>query len=164
MNAMHSTDWYVVPCGAAKLDRPAAAGDLYTGPHFRFVLTAVQAHAARLDALTGRPARVLILSALHGLVSPGQMLAPYDVMMGAPSAITVGDLAGTARVQGLTRGDTITAFLPGTYFRALEDAAAHLNMWALNAFIGARGIGDQRGIISGLARLTDAQVLAGATR
>lgn len=52
----------VVPCGAAKQDRPAPAAKLYTGAHFRFVLSAAVAEAADTTRVCGHPAAVAILS------------------------------------------------------------------------------------------------------
>lgn len=59
--------------GCGKLKRPAAslAADLYTGQLFK----AAAAHARRL----ARP--WAILSAKHGLLTPGQRVEPYNVAM-----------------------------------------------------------------------------------
>ena len=58
----------IIGCGSAKLDRPAAAKDIYTGSLFR---------AARRHAETsGKPWR--ILSAEYGIIDPDEVIAPYD--------------------------------------------------------------------------------------
>jgi len=57
----------LVGCVAGKLDRPAAARDLYTSPLF----VKSRAFAERFDAWA-------ILSARHGLVMPSQVIEPYD--------------------------------------------------------------------------------------
>jgi hypothetical protein len=64
----HTLRLALVGCGKAKLDRPALAQDLYTGPLFR----AARGHVeSAYDAW-------MILSAKHGAVHPHQVLEPYD--------------------------------------------------------------------------------------
>jgi hypothetical protein len=58
----------IVGCGAAKLDRPAPARDLYTGGLFRAAVADVE----------GRGLRYRILSAKFALVQPWHVLPPYD--------------------------------------------------------------------------------------
>ena len=59
---------FLIACSAHKLDHPAPARELYTGQAFRLAIAAADRCGAD----------VLILSALHGLVQPGEVLAPYD--------------------------------------------------------------------------------------
>jgi len=59
---------FLIACSAAKLDHPAPAAELYTGQAFKLAKAA--AAAAGAD--------VLILSALHGVVRPDQVIAPYN--------------------------------------------------------------------------------------
>lgn len=61
----------IIGCGAAKLPHAAPARALYTGGLFRAARVHVEAR--------GLP--WLILSALHGLVEPDAIIAPYDVTM-----------------------------------------------------------------------------------
>ena len=65
----------LIACSQTKLASPAAARDLYTGQAFRL--------ARRLAERTGQ--EYLILSALHGLVDPTQVLEPYSLYLGAQS-------------------------------------------------------------------------------
>lgn len=58
----------LVGCGKSKLDRPAAAKDLYTGSLFRA--------ARRYAESTGET--WAIVSALYGLVSSESRIAPYE--------------------------------------------------------------------------------------
>lgn len=58
----------LVACAAQKLKTPARAADLYTSPLFRRAREFAEAHA---DAW-------YILSALHGLLDPERITAPYD--------------------------------------------------------------------------------------
>lgn len=61
----------LVGCSATKLDRPAAAADLYASPLFSKSLS----YALHLQP----PERVFIASAKHGLVRPTtDVIAPYD--------------------------------------------------------------------------------------
>lgn len=78
----------VLGCGKSKLLRPAPARELYTGSLFRA--------GRRYAEALGVP--WVILSALHGIVRPEQLLEPYDVQRGRGIA----DLWG-ARVAGQLR-------------------------------------------------------------
>lgn len=60
---------YLIACSATKLDHAAPARELYTGQAFRFAM------AAAADG------EVFILSALHGLVHPSQVIEPYNVTL-----------------------------------------------------------------------------------
>lgn len=58
----------IVGCGASKLDRPAPARELYTGSLFRAGIAHAEASADR----------TFIASALHGLIRPDTVIAPYN--------------------------------------------------------------------------------------
>ena len=69
----------LVSCVKSKLAHPAPAAELYTSSLFRGSLN----YAKRL-----KPDRVFILSALHGLVEPTQVIAPYEeTLNGKPKAV-----------------------------------------------------------------------------
>jgi len=130
----------VVPCGRAKLNRPAAARLLYSSAHFRFVLAGVERAAA------GAPVRVL--SALHGLVSPDTVLAPYDVTMADAASVTADRLAAQLAAEHVLE---VVAYLPRAYLARLAAAAAHIRRCVVrNAYAGCHGIGDQRAVIARL--------------
>ncbi len=61
----------IIGCGAKKRPTPAPAGELYTGSLFR----AASAYARA----SGCP--WLILSALHGVIAPETVIAPYEFTM-----------------------------------------------------------------------------------
>lgn len=126
----------IVPCGARKLDRPAPAAQLYTGPLFR------SAYAAA--ARTGD--RILILSALHGLVDPLEVLTPYNVRLGDPESITPGELAAQAARMGVTRADV-------TVLGGRDYVELARTVWpsADAPLAGSRGIGDMRGRLARMA-------------
>lgn len=100
----------VIACGAAKLDRPAPAADLYVGSYFRL------AKAAALQLADRHSVRVL--SAKHGLLRLDDVVAPYDLTLGQPGAIDPDRL----RWQVLQRGlwsRPVAALCPGRYARLL---------------------------------------------
>lgn len=132
----------VVPCGAQKLTTAAAAGQLYTSPHFALVYRAACKLAAKQSG------RVRILSALHGLVEPWTVIEPYDVKMGDPASIAPAAIAEQLRRLNPT---TITTMLPRAYAEAL-DAAVELNGGPdlIDLYAEAPGIGYQRGVASRL--------------
>jgi hypothetical protein len=71
----------IVPCGARKRAEPARlpAGELYIGSY----------HLAgrRAAAALTTPDRILILSALHGLLPFDRVISPYELRMGQPGSI-----------------------------------------------------------------------------
>lgn len=66
----------LVSCARAKLSHAAPAEELYTSPLFRLASA-----WARREVASGRAARWGILSAQHGLLSPRQVVAPYDLTL-----------------------------------------------------------------------------------
>ena len=58
----------LVSCVGQKLDTPAAAGDIYTSALFRGMRMYAERHSSRW----------FILSALHGVLSPEQVIEPYE--------------------------------------------------------------------------------------
>lgn len=145
----------VVACGAAKLNHPAPAEKLYRSAHFALMLVAARSEATETTRLCGGSATVAILSALHGLVDPTTVLAPYDLTMGQPGSITATRVADQLRADP---PDEILAMLPAAYLRVLTDAVGTLNeagladIVVLNAFEAAPGIGYQRAVAASLLR------------
>ena len=132
----------VIPCCGRKLEVAAEAQRLYCSPNFRTQLFAA-----------GRVAdRVLILSALHGMVELKTVLKPYDLRMDQRGSITVEALAAQLVERDLMHeGDQ--ALLPRAYFERLATACALAGRPApFNHFEGTRGIGDQRSVTSRLRR------------
>jgi hypothetical protein len=147
------TIYFVVPCGAAKLDWAAPARVLYTGSMFRHVLRAAEGEAAATERDLGVDAEVLILSALHGLVRLDEVLEPYDVKMGDPGSITVEALAAQVPQVGMKWRDEVYAMLPKAYCARLTEAAYladYINVQ--DVYEAAPGIGYQRGVASDLLR------------
>ncbi|AIV38789.1 hypothetical protein NI25_20535 [Streptomyces sp. CCM_MD2014] len=122
----------VVPCGAAKLDRPASAGELYTGSFHKACRRAA-------DALARPGTTVLVLSALHGLVPLDRVLEPYELRMGQPGSVTGDELRAQARELGVDRTAEVTV-LAGSAYTA---AARHVWPHAAAPLEGAGGMGYQ---------------------
>lgn len=146
----------LVPCAAAKLDVPAAARDLYASANFQHMLRAALTEAADTTAVLGVPARVMILSAEHGLLELDTVVAPYDTKMGDAGCVTPAVLRDQLAATGAT---TVEAMLPAAYYDALAAAVADNNdddtaPWIelLNVYEAAPGIGYQRGVASSLVR------------
>lgn len=127
----------VISCGAAKLATPAAAAELYTGQHFR---------ACKMTAAALAPERWLILSAKYGLLWPWQQIAPYDLLMGAPGAITAREVTIQAGRLGML-GHHVTALCSARYAAVLGEVFP--NVWRPLAGLG---IGRQRAMLAELRR------------
>ena len=61
----------LIACGSSKISRPSPASDLYIGGLFR----------KRIALVRARGLPFYILSAKHGIVLPGTIIAPYDVTL-----------------------------------------------------------------------------------
>jgi hypothetical protein len=138
MSGQYTGITYVIPCGAAKADQPTAARDLYTGSMFRHTLAAAEANAA------GEDARILILSALHGLVELDVVLAPYEQRMDQPGSITPAELAGQAAALGIDWGSEVYGYLPSAYRNRLDQALKTMDVYLQDIYEATGGIGDQR--------------------
>lgn len=145
-----TTIHFIVPCGAAKATQAAPARELYLGQSFRLALAAAEAEAAATTRDLGIEARVLILSAKHGLVSPDAELEPYDVKVSDAEAIGPVALAASLVLAGVEEGDELYAMLPRAYRELLAEAAADLPVH--DVYEAAPGIGWQRGVASSLIR------------
>jgi hypothetical protein len=148
---------YVIPCGGSKIAHAAPARDLYTGQMFRHALTNVERLAA-LDEADGRAARILILSALHGLVELDTVLEPYDQRMDKAGAVSVEVLAVQAETFGIgwddatERGSQVYAFLPRPYLARLDAALRTLYVYVQDVYEATAGIGEQRRVLSIVGR------------
>lgn len=136
----------VIPCCASKLPTAATAEKLYDSDHFRFTLRAAHAHAHEIGG------RVWILSARHGLVSLDRVIEPYDVTFGDPDAVTADHVRGQLCVFGI---DQVEALLPRRYLAVLSEAVRTLHrsgdvMRLTDLYVGASGIGYQRGVLARL--------------
>lgn len=143
---------YVIPCSGGKLDQAAPARDLYVGQMFRHTLSRVERLAA-LDEAEGRgPARVLILSARYGLVSPDQVIEPYDIRMDRAGSVSADVIADQALAFGIDWGAQVYALLPKPYLARLDEALRRHDVWVQDVYEATAGIGEQRRVNAIIAR------------
>jgi hypothetical protein len=148
-DALENGTAVVVPCSGAKLAHAAPAGELYTGQLHRLARRAA-------DALGGR---VLILSALHGLLQLDELVEPYDVQVGDDRAVAPDEVAAQARQLGVRR---VIALTPKRYTALLADA---LGAELVDARLAsASGIGVMRARLAAICRSADASADADADR
>lgn len=154
MTTNYARHLVVVPCAAAKLDTAAPASELYASANFKHMLAAAKATAADMD-----DAKVMILSAEHGLVELDEVLAPYDTKMGKAGCIAVTELID--QLVALAPA-SITSMLPSAYYRPVWEAVTFINEegddadpWIdlMDVYEAAPGIGFQRGVASSLVRI-----------
>lgn len=125
-------------CVKSKLAQPATAADLYTSPLWR----ARRRYAERSDA------DWYILSAKHGLVKPGQKLAPYEMALTTRS---LGDrrdwgervVADLAVEVGDLRDADVELHAGAPYREAVWGPLEKRGAAPLNPLAGTRGIGEQ---------------------
>lgn len=132
----------VIACTQQKQPGRAPARELYTSPNFRLMLRAAEKLAAE------QAGRVLILSALHGLIELDEELDPYDLSMRQAGAIAPAIVAEQLR---RISPDGITALLPSKYAACLDKAAELAGLaQPVELFADALGIGFQRGVASAI--------------
>ncbi|MFB6963482.1 DUF6884 domain-containing protein [Streptomyces sp. NPDC056309] len=132
----------VIPCSGPKLDRPAPAGELYTG--------SLHTHARRTaNALTAHGGTVLVLSARHGFLPLDQVIEPYDHTWKDAGSVTVEELRAQAAELRLTGADVVL-LTPGQY---TQRAAA---VWPqARTPLAHLGIGQQRGGLTAMRESAD---------
>lgn len=140
---------YIIPCGGKKVGHTTTARNLYTGSAFQLALATVE-EAAALDG-----ARVLIMSAKHGLLELDDMVAPYDVKLDrttkAHEGIQLDELTEQALQLGLDESE-VYAFLPAAYFERLHAALSSVYAFPADCYEAAPGIGFMRGVLSSIRR------------
>jgi hypothetical protein len=161
MTTTNTTHLFVVPCGAAKLDQPAPARELYTGSYFREVLAAAETEAAATADELGVDVRVMILSAAHGLVDLDTVLDPYDLTMTGPNSVSVDRIA--LQLRDLAVDDLeVYAFLPRAYHDRLRAAADYAfeaelvddMVLVFDVYEAAPGIGHHKAVAAKLRKPT----------
>lgn len=133
------TTLVVVPCGRAKLDHAAPAGQLYVGGQHRLARQAADVLAAQAGG------HVVILSALHGLLQLDQLVEPYDVTMGDPEAVTVDVVQRQLAQLGASR---VIALTPRAYSDLLRAPWVELD----DRLAGSRGLLEQRSRLAAIKR------------
>lgn len=164
MTHLFSGITYVIPCGAGKLDHAAPAAELYTGTMFRHTYENVAKMAAG-DRAAGHEVRILILSALHGLLEVDQVVEPYELKMGAAGSVTAERIREQATALGMGWGDDdegpgeVYALLPRPYLRVLDEALRELYVYVQDVYEGCSGIGEQRRVNVHVGRAYDVPVV-----
>ncbi|MFD8706851.1 DUF6884 domain-containing protein [Kitasatospora sp. NPDC059648] len=131
----------VIPCSGAKLPTPAEAGRIYTG--------ALHTHARKTaDALTAAAGgTVLILSALHGLLTLDQVIQPYNHRWTDPGSISEDQLREQAAELGLADAAEVVLLTPSQYTRRAAAVWPHAR-----TPLAHLGIGQQRGRLTEMRR------------
>lgn len=129
----------LVACSGSKLDRPAAARDLYTSQLFRKASTYAERTCDRW----------FILSAEHGLVRPDSVLAPYDTRLTGRTAPVWGDRVRTQLAHELSDvpGVTLVALAGTNYQQVLRPC-----QWPFQIPMKGLGIGQQLGWLTAQLR------------
>jgi hypothetical protein len=92
-------------------------------------------------------AAVLVLSALHGLITLDAVIGPYDLKVGQPGSATPPPMiAAQAAALGISRGCAVDGLLPRAYLAALDKALCPEGIWVQDVYEGCRGVGDQRSV------------------
>jgi hypothetical protein len=131
----------VIPCGARKAPGVVPAGDKYTGPY----ATSARKAAQRLATDTG--ARVLILSALHGLLDLDTPVDDYDLVMGQAGCVTPARVAEQAAALGIDRA-AVTVIAGRMY----ADVVTTVWPAAVRPLEGCTSFGAQRARMGAIAR------------
>ena len=140
----------VVGCSSRKLDRPAAARDLYIGSYHR---------AARAAALSVTVvSQVLVLSGRYGLVDLSTQLSPYTQRIDDPGAVDDVTLSRQVREFSLHRRRVVV--LAGRVYA--DRLAAHVAVE--RPLAGTGGIGQQLAVLSEIAASGQLPGTCGASR
>jgi hypothetical protein len=102
---------YLIACSQSKLNRAAPARALYTGQAFKLAVKA--AEAAKAD--------ILILSALHGVLEPEDIIAPYECYLGGLPTIERVIWASVTAAQLAPHRDRFAVILAGKHYAAACD-------------------------------------------
>lgn len=130
----------VTQCSKTKLTHATAARELYRG-----TLSTMGIAAADVIERAHRNTSTAILSALHGLLDPAEVIRPYDVTWGDARAITPAEIADQLVELGVQR---VVALTSNAYAAALEVACELAGVELVHALAGCRGIFEQRGRLS----------------
>jgi hypothetical protein len=143
---------YVIPCGGAKASEATRARDLYVGSMFQHTLRCAESNAAKDKTKLGRDARILILSAKHGLIELDAIVAPYDQRMNEPGSISAEQLAEQAQALGLDWDSDVYTLLPAAYRDRLDAALRSFDCYPQDVYEATAGIGEQRRVNACIAR------------
>jgi len=126
----------IIPCSKGKLDHPAPAAELYTGPMFTMALRAARVLVP--------DEQIRVLSGKHGFVRLDKGLRPYDQRIDLPKryqpGMTMHELRRQAEREGLLDHEFVLSLCSSAY------SASVYGVWprAGLALDGVGGIGKQR--------------------
>jgi hypothetical protein len=131
---------YLIACSAAKLGHAAPAAQLYTGQAFRLAMAAAERAGAD----------VIILSALHGAVSPDRELQPYDRALCDMNTQQRKVWAGMVAQQLQQHKDRSITVLAGKHYAAAVDYFPNVSRP-----LAGLGIGQQLAALKALNTTTE---------
>lgn len=131
----------IVPCGGRKAPGLLPAGEKYVGSYHLQTRKAAAAIAARTGA------RVLVLSALYGLLELGDPVHDYNLRMGEPGSVTAGRVAEQAAALGIT--DAMVTVIAG---KAYADVVTAVWPHAVRVLDGTNGMPHQMKRMSEIVR------------
>lgn len=108
----------LIPCSASKRSAPAPAWCFYTGTQYRKVLRAALAGTTR--------ERILIVSALHGLLALTDVVGPYEQRIDEPGAITPERIHAQAVTRGVIHAHEVIALIPHAYVDVCRPTWPHM--------------------------------------
>lgn len=149
--------FYLIACAARKADTPQPAAKLYRSPLFAKALAYARRRAPDND--------IFILSALHGVLPLDEVVAPYDVTLGAYSCTGLRTWAAKVARQLIRRArmqPSHFVFLAGSRYR--KGPAAWLEQWGhtTEAPLAGLGIGKQLAFLTADDPLGNATVSGGS--
>jgi hypothetical protein len=131
---------YLIACSSAKLGHAAPAAELYQGQAFKLAMAAVERAGAD----------VIILSALHGAVSPTRQLQPYDRALCDMNTQQRKVWAGMVAQQLQQHKDRAITVLAGKHYAAAVDYFPNVSRP-----LAGLGIGQQLAALKNLNTTTE---------
>lgn len=131
---------YLIACSSAKLGHAAPAAELYQGQAFKLAMQAAERAGAD----------VIILSALHGAVSPTRQLQPYDRALCDMNTQQRKVWAGMVAQQLQQHKDRAITVLAGKHYAAAVDYFPNVSRP-----LAGLGIGQQLAALKNLNTTTE---------
>jgi hypothetical protein len=131
---------YLIACSSAKLGHAAPAAELYQGQAFKLAMAAAERAGAD----------VIILSALHGAVSPTRQLQPYDRALCDMNTQQRKVWAGMVAQQLQQHKDRAITVLAGKHYAAAVDYFPNVSRP-----LAGLGIGQQLAALKNLNTTTE---------
>lgn len=141
----------VVACAAAKREHPHQQRSLTAATTSRSCCPLARSEAVETTRSAGSPPGVVISSALHGLVDPDTVIAPYDLKIGQPGMQPAGGRLRSARRVPTRSSPCCPRPTSGARRRhSHRQRGRHVGIELMDASEAAPGIGYQRGVAASL--------------